>query len=274
MQDLSRLLSAHYDQLNSATKYPSIPTYHVIGERGRLTEERNVSFGELPDLEYTEKIDGANTRIIFYNRDWVIGSREEFLYARNDRIRNPAQQIVETILDSPTGFKQWNCLFGFFGGYPDETRDEIVVVYGESHGGKIQKAGKGYGDLQFRIFDAQTIPIWRITKPSTAEIASWRDNEFHNWMSKNDILKLVNGGLGNSRDIYEGNIERFFVPVLDASPVPETTVRDTYEWLQQFRNSQISDCRAEGVVIRSKDHKLAAKVRFEDYTRTLGIKNW
>ena len=25
--------------LNSATKYPSIPTYHVMGDRGRLQEE-------------------------------------------------------------------------------------------------------------------------------------------------------------------------------------------------------------------------------------------
>ena len=33
------------DKLNSLTKYPSIPTYHKIGDKGILQEE-NIHFGE------------------------------------------------------------------------------------------------------------------------------------------------------------------------------------------------------------------------------------
>lgn len=32
--------------INSVTKYPSIPTFHALGERGRLREEVQVSFGD------------------------------------------------------------------------------------------------------------------------------------------------------------------------------------------------------------------------------------
>ena len=66
------------DCLNSATKYPSILTYHGLGERGRLTEE----VATFPDMAIlTEKVDGTNGRIILPpGDDYFIGSREELLY--------------------------------------------------------------------------------------------------------------------------------------------------------------------------------------------------
>ena len=46
-------------KLNSITKYPSIPTYHKIGEKGVL-EDEVVSFGS-DKIILTEKVDGTNT---------------------------------------------------------------------------------------------------------------------------------------------------------------------------------------------------------------------
>ena len=51
-------------KLNSATKYPSILTYHELGDRGRLKETVQVPFVEGQEIFVTEKIDGANGRIV------------------------------------------------------------------------------------------------------------------------------------------------------------------------------------------------------------------
>ena len=48
-------------RLNSITKYPSIPTYHPMGDRGELRD------GPLPfrgTVIATEKVDGTNSRVI------------------------------------------------------------------------------------------------------------------------------------------------------------------------------------------------------------------
>jgi hypothetical protein len=70
-------------RLNSATKYPSIPTYHRLGEKGRLQEDVLTPFPLDPSTEYeiTEKIDGTNTRIVLApsSEEYLIGSREEWL---------------------------------------------------------------------------------------------------------------------------------------------------------------------------------------------------
>src|ERR1051326_571600 len=72
----------HLARLNSATQYPSILTYHALGERGRLTEDRTTDFSTVnpDDVEVTEKIDGTNARIIIPPRRMggaLIGSRTE-----------------------------------------------------------------------------------------------------------------------------------------------------------------------------------------------------
>ena len=41
--------------LNVLTKYLSIPTYHALGERGKLTEALNVDFFDCNDLVVTKK---------------------------------------------------------------------------------------------------------------------------------------------------------------------------------------------------------------------------
>ena len=70
----------NFDALNSATKYPPIEMYHVLDERGTLTED--LTFGFAGDVVFTEKVDGTNARIILLpGGDYIIGSREHLLYA-------------------------------------------------------------------------------------------------------------------------------------------------------------------------------------------------
>ncbi len=84
-----------FDKLNSATKYPHIPTYHKLGERGILQEEPIAFEG---DVVLTEKVDGTNARIILMpDGDWCIGSREDLFTARGDRVYNTELRVVETL---------------------------------------------------------------------------------------------------------------------------------------------------------------------------------
>ena len=58
-------------KVNSATKYPSILTYHNLGNKGNviegLTEGRSFPNDSL--LYVTEKIDGTNSRAVMFTDD-------------------------------------------------------------------------------------------------------------------------------------------------------------------------------------------------------------
>lgn len=60
----------HLARVNSATKYPSILTYHAMGAKGCLTEDEVTPFAD--DVILTEKVDGTNGRIVVDSGgDWV-----------------------------------------------------------------------------------------------------------------------------------------------------------------------------------------------------------
>lgn len=121
-------------KINSLTKYPSILTYHQLGERGRLndvlTESRG--FAELDDVFVYEKVDGENSRIILLKNDnnevdYLIGSREELLYAKGDRIGNPYGNIAEFLKPLAEKVIADILLEGDWA---------LTVIYQESYGGK------------------------------------------------------------------------------------------------------------------------------------------
>src|SRR5690349_5017210 len=116
--------------LNSLTKYPSIPTYHLLDPRnGGLRDEAVVFSGPVVG---TEKVDGTNARIIMLpGGDWLLGSREELLYARGDLIGNPSQGIVAALKPVAEALAP-------------VTGDEIRVIYVELYGGKVGAAAKQY----------------------------------------------------------------------------------------------------------------------------------
>jgi hypothetical protein len=130
---VSAMKMRHLDlrKLNSATKYPSILTYHALGDRGRLREEIQVSFDDDAVL-CTEKLDGTNTRItLFPGGDFIIGSREELLHARGDLIHNPALGIVDAARGVALRLSELSVAGG-----------DLMIVFGEVYGGKTT-ASKG-----------------------------------------------------------------------------------------------------------------------------------
>ena len=85
------------EKINSMTKYPSILTYHKIGDKGILQPELTDGTKFDEEVYVTEKVDGTNTRIIVSGCDYIIGSREDLLYAKGDRIINHSMSIVDTV---------------------------------------------------------------------------------------------------------------------------------------------------------------------------------
>ncbi len=252
------------DKLNTATKYPSIPTYHKLGDRGRLTDELNVDFGD-DEVVVTEKIDGTNARIVCFAEpsldigggrqpdSYLIGSRREFLFASGDLLHNPSNRIVETVrpfVDEVVVGVEWTNL-------------SVRVLYGEVYGAKVGKHGKQYStsERSFCVFDT-----W------------WLEPHFLlEWLNSAPLEEVSRWRKAGAQPFMDWNHDDFLiwhrVPELTSEPPPRSIV-DTYEWLHQFTETRShlgvkGSGRAEGVVVRTPDRSKIAKIRFEDYRRTL-----
>lgn len=249
-------------KLNSLTKYPSIATYHALGEKGRLREERNRSFSPDARVVITEKLDGTNTRIVLLpsTGEYLIGSREEWLHARGDLVFNPALGIVEAV--RPVAERMAQALRG---------RDGLLALYGEVYGGKVTAASKEYtaGNawlMGFRVFDAWSSAIEplvdRCERSSPEQLAAWREESAQPWLDEELLAAITE----------EIQVER--TPRIDA-PAPPESVADVWKWLQSTMPrslaplSETATGRPEGVVVRTHDRAVIAKIRYEDYQRTV-----
>lgn len=246
------------------TKYPSILTYHEMGNKGSLnsTLTGDGSFKRDTGYYVTEKIDGTNSRIIVCGDDFILGSREHLLYARGDRFGDPAQHIVETV-------KSYAEII------INKIKDAsgLYVFYGETYGGNITAASREYTKDQtysFRLFDFISIPFKNledILKKPVQELSCWREGD-HGYFGSVDDLKKMAEDIGIPR-----------VPPLAVVPgneIPDDPP-DTYQWLQQYRKTEAginAEGNAEGVVIRTRDRSIIRKLRFEDYERTRKRNNW
>lgn len=247
----------NFDRLNSLTKYPSILTYHTIGERGRLVDsEPQISFaGE--HIVATEKVDGTNARIILFNGiDYVIGGREELLYAKGDRIVNPANEIAPTLIEVANRLITIAPVPG------------VMVIWGEVYGYRVGSRGRQYAGVSatpngFRVFDAalftdaDELMTW---EPHA--LAGWRDRGGQPFFSEDDLAYFSKGsGIP-------------LTPRIHIDRVP-TTLVETLDWLNDVvpatnvpLDAQAGN-RSEGVVVRTPDRSKIAKIRFEDYERSL-----
>lgn len=265
--------------LNSLTKYPSIETYHPLGAKGVLQEyeDGDLTAGRVKTLppvgrfvgavEVTEKVDGTNARVIVLpDGSVVLGSREELLWARGDLVANPALGIVPTLRRLGVDVAASNLL---------AAHNRVRVVYGEVYGAGVGAAGKRYaaGTKQtgFRVFDAASVPLEALVW-SAEEAANWRQRGGQRFEENANVLAATARTLGVERVPKVGSW-------FDAADLPRS-VADTAQWLQDrvphsraalaLRDGKLVE--AEGIVLRGLDAAgdlLRAKIRFEDYYRTL-----
>lgn len=250
----------HLAAINSATKYPSIPTYHALGDKGRLLEETNASFDG--PVHVSEKIDGTNVRIVVLPCEdgrpvGLVGSREELLTATDDLVHNPALGIVDGVREVAERAIA-------------SSVDGVLVVFGELFGGRVTAGSKQYTskrDVAFRVFDVISFPSATFTEVvgwDGARISAWREGGGQPFLALGDV------------DAAAARIGALRVPTLTSVPALPGSIAETHEWLRTItgeRSRATLDPEAggkpEGVVVRDDKRKIA-KVRFEDYERTLG----
>jgi hypothetical protein len=251
MTFLSKWNHAH---INSATQYPKIATYHALGERGVLTDERNTVFPADQPVIVTEKVDGTNARVIVDpSGDLFIGSREHLLYALGDRIPNPAENIVHALRGPATFLPR-----------PDHG---LSVYYLEVYGSHIGSAWKQYtghlGEFGARLFDVAHIPADALDGP-VERIAAWRNRGGQQFATETQLAELSHAtGIPLTPRIT----------TIPGAGVP-ATISEMHPYLcviaGETRVALDEDAHgnAEGVVIRTPNRSHIAKVRFKDYERT------
>ena len=246
------------DKLNTLTKYPSIMTYHNLGEKGCLVESfvDNETFASCDNCYITEKIDGTNARIIFDENDYVIGSREELLFAKGDRFGNLQLNIVNTIKSIADQLI-------------NSTVETIRVLYGEVYGGNITQASKQYTidkSFGFRIYDVANINLSILDEP-LEKISAWREHGGQDFLN---IQAFKNFALHYKIKTVP------YISVIKGSDMPLDRI-STYKFLQSFIDTQAginNHGKAEGIVVRSFNRNLIRKIRFEDYERTAKREGW
>lgn len=246
--------TADLDRLNSLTKYPSIPTYHALDpSNGNLLEEPTAFDGP---VVLTEKIDGTNARLICLPDDsYLLGSRGELLWAKDDLIGNPALGIVDALRDTADRIG------------PQHDEDAIVVYFGELYGGKVTQASKQYTgqrSVGFRLFDVARIPDYAdlLSQPPQA-ISRWREDGGPSFVTEETLGELAEQhGLQLTPRL--GDVDTLPDSVEAANDFLHETIPHTLSALDAGAAGQ-----PEGLVARTHDRTQIAKLRFSDYRRTL-----
>lgn len=246
-------------KLNTATKYPSIPTYHDLGAQGILQESGNPFAGYQGPIVATEKIDGANARVILTPDDgWFIGSREELLTASGDRVYDPEQGIVDQLRGIAEEEHE---------SY-EVPRDEVHVYYFEVYGQRQVKNYRTYGDGKaqgIRLFDMATVPVKILDKP-IEDIALWRGHDGQEFwplsMHEHCGHELVPVACSwDSGDDLPETIEEMAALLAVMAWKTKAAINDT---------ADSTLCRLEGLVLRTTVHRHKIfKARWENYNRTL-----
>jgi hypothetical protein len=243
-------------KLNSMTKYPSILTYHALGDKGVLQDTVQIPFeGRIIG---TEKVDGTNARLIFCpDQSVIVGSREDLLWERRDLIGHPAMGIVEAVKESVQSLFEKLCR-------PNRIAVYFVEVFGRNIGGGAKNYTKT-GKVGFRLFDVVLIESFDEMFAWPADkIAHWRDNGGQQYADADAIVKLAAEiGFQAAPPLFDA----------DASQLP-LDLEGTYQFLLGHKTSECKlDDEAngvpEGIVVRSPDRSRIAKLRREDYERTL-----
>lgn len=255
----------YLSRLNTATKYPPIPTYHTM-DKGKLSEPAIHFPGEA--FVY-EKVDGTNARIVVApDGDWFIGSRNDLLTAKGDRCYNPAEKIVDTV-----SFIADNSVLP--AGYTARSDQNVNsnnyrVYYGEVYGQGVGAGGKQYAQAPvtgFRLFDIMEFPQ-QILDLDAPQIATWRDNGGPDFFSVSELEQTAE------------YLEIAQVPYLDrvqGEKLP-TDLEGMHKLLQAYLPTTFARLdtgglgNSEGIVLRSADRGVIAKARFEDYARTFKTK--
>lgn len=237
--------------LDSATKYPSIPTYHQL-HRGTLQEEPTAFTGK---VHRSEKIHGTNARVVLDpHGDYVIGTRDQLIHAKGDYIVNPALGIVDELRE--------------FAERLTPPSAGLRVHFLEVYGARISDGSGWYTGRKatgHRLFDVATLPFGLLMHP-VEYISRWREDGGQHYFAR-----------GGELEDWADREDVELVPDLDWVNAEELPT--TVEGMAAYLTETLPTTRAgldsdgtgatEGIIFRSPDRGVIAKARNEDYARTL-----
>ncbi|MEU4229419.1 RNA ligase family protein [Nonomuraea sp. NPDC026600] len=246
---------ANQDKLNTLTKYPSIPTHHVMdrsSRSGQLTETPTVYDG--PAL-LSEKADGVNVRMTrLPDDDWLIGLREEWLTARGDRVPSRDFGAVKAVKDLAARI--------------EPQPGVIVTLYVEVFGSKDMNAWQNYGDGTtpfVRLFDVSVIDMGML-ELDREQLSRWRKKGGQPFLPEDDLQAMAaRVGVELTPRLAE----------IDGADLPGS-VDGMRAFLEPYRTTRLAASGisgfSEGVVIRTPDRAVISKARFQDYDKTIRIR--
>lgn len=171
---------------------------------------------------WTEKIDGTNTRIYWDGHRVTYGGRTE-----SASLPAPLVNKLNEIFGTYEAEELFEQKFG----------ESEVMLFGEGYGGRIQKAGPLYGDLNFRLFDVYFPTI----------------DLYLRWNAVQDVAKSF-------------GIET--VPWIGMG-----TLQEAIDFVKTKPKSTIADAPMEGIVckplceLRDRQNKrLVVKIKVKDFT--------
>lgn len=251
--------TANLVQLNALTRYPSILTYHALDPRQSRSRGRHEEPQPLVRFSgkvlVTEKVDGVNVRVVVApDGSYLIGSRDEFLYASGDLLFNNAMSIVDAV--RPATDQLIVAAQGLA---------EVVVWFGEVFGGKVTDGSHQYTGEQrlgFRLFDVALLAdASALMSRPVEQIGAWRENGGQRFAAEPELQRLVTAA---------GQALTPRVTEMEAEDLPQS-VQESLEFLEEVlpKSHTTLDARAggrpEGVVVRSPDRSTISKLRFRDY---------
>lgn len=249
-------------KLNSMTKYPSVLPYHRMdaANKGALSDDFSHDFSGCGSVIGREKVDGTNARIVFPGSDtFILGSREDFLSARGDLISNPALHIATTLREKAEELVPLMREI--------HQGSNIVVVFVEVYGGNVHANSPQYTGnktLGYRGFDVAVIDPGDLFVRTQEAIAQWRDAGGQTFLD-NDSLEVLMGRMQIPMAPSLFEIESVLLP---------GTHEEALEFLKQHTPATLCSLdegaggKSEGIIVRSADRGIIAKMRYEDYYRT------
>lgn len=265
-----------FKKLDSITKYPSILTYHAMLDAKRLKEEVQVDFSQCEHLYATEKADGQNMRVVTVPQfGTFLGTRDE-LVCMFDPLRDPIgeprhkndpiHEFKKLIVNNHVARTKFHDSV--------YTVPCLTVWYFEMFGGRIgpHKHYTSNNDIDWRVLDQCQIEDHESLMAKPPEwLSGWRNHGGQKFLNIRDFHDAADSfnlePIRNHVHIINGDVSRL------------ATLVGAYYVLQDIaggRSAFTMDLDAsgviEGIVLRNFDRTKIAKLRFEDYERSLGLR--
>jgi hypothetical protein len=194
--------------------------------------------------------------VLLPDGSYLLGSREELLYAQGDLIGNPSQGIVEAIKPLAESVQS-------------DRDDTIRVLYLEVYGGRIGAAAKQYsprGEVGWRLFDEARIDDYAEMLDWPAErISRWRDDGGQRFVDERQLTATASA-------VSVELTPRLFT--IEPTELPSDVAKTRAFLTEHSPRTRVAlddaaPGNSEGIVLRTADRSTIAKARFQDYERTL-----